>query len=36
MQRVMDSFSGKATIGRFERGLKALLDGFDRPKPKNR
>jgi len=36
MQRVMESFSGKANDRRFERGLKALFDGFEanRPKPK--
>jgi AcrR family transcriptional regulator len=39
IQRLMESFSGeKANDRRFERGLKALLDGFEAnlPKPKKR
>ena len=37
--RLMETFSGeKATDRRFERGLKALLDGFEAnlPKPRKR
>jgi hypothetical protein len=30
MQRVMESFSGEANDRRFERGLKALFDGFEK------
>jgi hypothetical protein len=39
VKRLMESFSGeKANDRRFERGLKALLDGFEAnlPKPKKR
>ena len=41
VQRLMESFSGEqASDRRFERGLKALLDGFEanlpKPKPKKR